>query len=112
MIPVKYRVYEKVMCTLRMAEVGKWFKLHNAEHPAARYSVITLISYTHSTLYKASLNPRNQQAFLNDRPDMYDRAVIRGIYRTLESWYNKLLSCCRGGELFSDSIIARSKYQT
>ena len=108
-IPTKYRVFNKIMNALRLSEVGRWFKINNKQFPAARYTVFNLTCYVHTTLYKAAQNPRNQQAFLDDKPHLYDKSVIRNIYRTFDSWFNKLLSNCRGGELFSESLIYRSK---
>ena len=108
--PIKYRILDMIMGVLRTSEVGKWFKMHNSEYPHARYTVITLVDYMNRTVYKASLNPRNQQAFLADKPEGYDRAVVRGAYRTFESWHNKMLGNCRGGELFSESVIYKSEY--
>ena len=110
--PVKYRILDKIMGVLRTCEVGKWFKTNNHEYPAARYTIITLVDYVNRTVYKAALNPRNQQAFLNDKPEAYDKTVVRGLYRTFESWHNKMLGNCRGGELFSDSVIYKSEYKT
>ena len=111
-IPVKYRIFDKIMGVLRMSEVGKWFKENNHEYPAARYTVITLVDYVNREVYKAALNPRNQQAFLLGTPELYDKAIVRGLYRTFESWYNKMLSNCRGGELFSESVIYKSEYHS
>ena len=108
--PVKYRILDRIMGALRTSEVGKWFKMNNNEYPHARYTIITLIDYMNRTVYKASLNPRNQTAFLTERPEAYDKTVIRSLYRTYDSWHNKLLSNCRGGELFSESVIYRSEY--
>ena len=99
MIPTKYRVFDKIMNALCLSEVGRWFKINNKEFPAARYTVVTLTSYVHTVLYKAAQNPQNQQAFLDDKPQLYDKSVIRNIYRTFDSWFNKLLSNCRGGTL-------------
>ena len=102
-------MYDRVFSTLRLSEVGQWFKRYNSEQPAARYSVVTLLSMIHSTIYKASLDPKNRQAFLTKHPERYDRTIISLVTSTTQSWINKMLCCVRGGELFSVSRITLSK---
>ena len=102
-------MYDKVFSTLRLSKVGQWFKRYNSEQPAARYSVVTLLSMIHSTIYKASLDPKNRQAFLTKHPERYDRTIISLVTSTTQSWINKMLCCVRGGELFSVSRITLSK---
>ena len=111
-ISVKLRCFGRMMSVLRRTDVGFWFKLHNADYPHVKYTMLTLVGYIHLTLYKAALNPKNQAALLTDAAHLYERAAITQCFNAVSSWEDRMVSCASGGEIPGVSAIYYSKSAT